>query len=134
MKRIGTVRIIGDQFKIDLSDEQAANLEYCIYAFIVGDEVLRIGSSKGKLGTRLRAWQSDVSSALSNRKFRTPASEAAIWRASLAEHGEGALFARAGTVAVTPVGEINLYLAEESVLIGRHQPRCCNDVKRHRRQ
>jgi hypothetical protein len=134
MKRIATVKIQDDRFIIDLTSPSVADIEKCIYAFVIGDEILRIGSSKGKLKTRLRAWQNDVSNALSNKSFRTPASEALIWKSSFEKHGLGQIFARAGTVVATPVGELNLYMLEESALIGRHEPRCCNDVARHRRQ
>jgi hypothetical protein len=133
LRPIASVHIRDDRFTIDVTDQSALDLERCIYAFVVGDEVLRIGSSKGRLKTRLRAWQNDVSNALCGKSYRTPQAEAAVWRQSLEKHKTGQLYARAGTVAVTPVGELNLYMVEESVLIGRHQPRCCNDVARHRR-
>jgi len=134
MMCIGAVRIVDGRFTVDLKDQRAGEFEKCIYAFVIGGEILRVGSSKGKLKTRLRAWQNDVSNALLERSFRTPAAEAAIWKAALEEHGSGLLFARAGTVAHTPVGEFNLYMLEESALIGRYSPRCCNDTARHRIQ
>jgi len=134
MKRIGFVHLNDARFNVTLTIPNAGEFERCIYAFVVGGEILRIGSSKGKLKTRLNAWQNDVSNALASRSFRTPASEAAIWKESLEKHGTGELFARAGTIATTPVGELNLYMLEEKVLIGRHEPRCCNDVRRHRSQ
>ena len=134
MQRIATVRIEGNKFIIDITDRSAESLEKCIYSFLVGDEILRIGSSRGKLKSRLRAWQNDVSNALTGKSFRTPPEEAAIWKSALAKHGTGQFFARSGTEVRTPVGTLNVFLDEESVLIGRHQPRCCNDVKHHARQ
>ena len=133
MQRIGTVQIVEDRFEIRLTDHSSRELERCIYAFMVGDEVLRIGSSKGKLGSRLRAWQNDVSNALNGDFRRTPQEEVAVWRSALMEHRRGEIYARVGTIASSPVGTFNLYLNEERALIERYKPRCCNDVGRSRR-
>jgi len=132
MRRIGNVRITDGRFSISLTDPIAADIQRCIYAYLVADEILRIGSSKGKLSLRLRAWQSDVSNALAGDYSRTPQREAEIWRSMLNEHGTGYIYARGGTLVTTPVGEFNLYQYEERTLIERHLPRCCNDMKRLR--
>jgi hypothetical protein len=129
MKRIGTVRIVEGRFTIALDDAHAADLERCIYAFLVGDEILRIGSSKGRLKLRFHAWQADVSNAFGGDFRRTPKGEADIWRSALTAHAIGYLYSRPGIVATTPVGDFNLYQYEERALIARHRPRCCNDVK-----
>jgi hypothetical protein len=132
MRRIGTVQIVDAKFTVALSEVAAGDLQRCIYAYLVGDEILRIGASKGKLKLRLKAWQADVSKALAGDYSRTPQREMEIWREMLSKHGTGDLYARVGTVATTPVGVFNLYQIEERELIKIHEPRCCNDVKRLR--
>jgi hypothetical protein len=55
MKRIGVVHLNDARFNVTLTIPNAGEFERCIYAFVVGGEILRIGSSKGKLKTRLNA-------------------------------------------------------------------------------
>lgn len=124
LTRIGTLKIVDDEFSIHISDEKLVNAGQCIYAFLVDDEIVRIGSSKAPLRTRLRAWQRDVSKALKGRKSPTPQSECEGWKEVLANKA-GEVFARRGSFVQTPVGEINAYLAEEAALINRHRPRFC---------
>ncbi len=130
LRPIGKVAIINDRFVIDLSDASANSLTCCIYAFLVGDEIVRIGSSKAMLGSRLRAWQRDVTAALQGVAWRTPASEAEGWRSRLIPGVRGVLWAREGTIIDTPIGQINAYLSEESALIGRHLPALNNSKHR----
>ncbi|MEL7446924.1 MAG: hypothetical protein AAGK02_14130, partial [Pseudomonadota bacterium] len=93
-----------------------------IYAFLIGDEIVRIGSSKAPLRARFRAWQNDVSRALAGDKSPTPFEQAVGFRSLLADN-PGAVFARPGTMVWSSIGEFNAYLAEEKTLIERHQPR-----------
>ncbi len=123
MKPVATVRITEKHFLIEILDNSIVDRGYCIYAFLVGDEIVRIGSSKGILKGRLRAWERDVSAALQGRKSATPANEAAAWNVLLKANETGTLYAREGTMVDTPVGRICAYLDEESTLIGRHLPR-----------
>ena len=132
LRPVGTVQILDGRFTISLSTPEAADFERCLYAFLVGNEIMRIGSSKGKLRLRIRAWEADVSHGLAGDYSRTRQSEAEIWRTTLLEYGTGHLYARLGTVVTTPVGEFNLYQIEERALIEKHKPRCCNDVTRIR--
>ncbi len=120
---VATVRIVDGHFKIEISDSDMLERDRCIYAFLVGNEIVRIGSSKAPLKVRLKAWERDVTNALQRRKSPTPTKEADQWDAMLKQHGSGMIFARPGTVVKTPVGEISTYLDEESVLIGKHKPR-----------
>lgn len=46
MQRVGAVQIVDGRFEIKLLDQNAGELERCIYAFLVGDEILRVGTSK----------------------------------------------------------------------------------------
>ena len=131
MRSIATVSL---PFVVEITDQEAATWTCAIYAFVIGDEICRIGSSKGPLGIRLRAWSRDLAARLSNmtneRKMATSAREAGEWRARLERNGPGLVLARKGTVVTTPVGTISTYLDEESVLIGRHLPPLNNSKHR----
>ena len=122
------------QFVVELTDRRAGLWTHVIYAFLIGEEICRIGSSKGPLGVRLRSWSRDLTARLSNmnapEKMATRAAEASQWRERLEQHGPGLVLARPGTTVTTPVGEISAYLDEESVLIGRHLPALNNSKHR----
>jgi hypothetical protein len=120
---VASVRILDKQFQILISNTAMVQRCRCIYAFLIGDEIVRIGSSKDKLGNRLRVWQRDVSKALQGRKSSTPLHEAEGWSDILRQHQSGLVFARPGTIVTTSIGEMSAYLDEESVLIERHRPR-----------
>jgi hypothetical protein len=124
MKPVARFRIAGNSFQIDITDPALALKERCIYAFLVEDEIFRVGSSKAKLAIRLGAWRRDVSAALQGRRSPTPQKEADGWREALSSD-EGTIFARPGALVKTPIGEISAYLDEECVLIARHRPRFC---------
>lgn len=119
---LGRVRIDRNDFIIEIVDPELASQTMCLYAFLVSDEIVRIGSSKAPLSSRMRSWQRDVSGALAGRRTSTPTSEAAGWR-SLLSSAEGSIFARRGTEVTTQVGTFNAYMAEESYLIGLYRPR-----------
>src|SRR4051794_32737462 len=61
---VALVRMDGRRFTIEILNDEIAQLEKCIYAFVVGENVLRIGSSKARLRSRLKTWERDVSAAL----------------------------------------------------------------------
>lgn len=124
LREIGTIAINQNQFLVSISDEAAVQQERSIYAFLVEDEIVRIGSSKAKLRVRLGEWRRGVSAALQGRKSSTPAKEVQGWRDAL-EGKVGRIYARAGTTITTPVGEISAYIAEEIALIERHKPKFC---------
>lgn len=119
---LATLKIVGDSFLVEVTNEDLASLTLCLYAFVVGDEIVRIGSSKAPLAARMRSWQRDVSGALAGKRTSTPATEAEVWRTLLTGR-EGSAYARQGTEVTTQVGTFNAYMAEESFLIGLHRPR-----------
>ena len=135
MQEIATVTLpCRNRFLVEINQANASAWTYSIYAFLIGDEICRIGSSKGLLGNRLRNWSRDLTARLqdmeSPSKMATTAVEATKWRARLEEHQSGWVFARPGTQVQTPVGVISAYLDEESVLIGRHRPALNNSMHR----
>jgi hypothetical protein len=101
---------------------EAADWERAIYAFVIGGEVKRIGSSKGKLGVRFKSWNRDVTATLCGKPKSTPPSEAEAWRDLLRRHGAGEVYARIATIVATPVDTFPAYMDEESVLLNRHRP------------
>lgn len=123
-----------EHFVVQMTEPDAGSWTCAIYAFLIGDEICRIGSSKGALGGRFRSWSRDLTARLGNmygpEKMATNATEAAQSRARLEQHGPGLVFARQGTMVFTPVGVISAYLDEESVLIGRHLPALNNSKHR----
>jgi hypothetical protein len=132
---VGTVEIVGDQFKIKITSAEITKQDCCIYAFTIGDEVLRVGSSKAPLRSRFKMWERDVSKALKGGKSSTSQAEAGDWRAALKD-GQGTIFARKGTLVSTPIDEICAYLSEESWLIGyfkkMNPPQCRLNHSSHR--
>ena len=123
LKQIARVFIEGNNFRINVTDDDAVELRGCIYAFAIDEEIVRVGSSSGRLTKRLSAWQRDVSRALAGEKSSTPLSEAERWRMALAPGTNGVVYARQATIVTTPVGAFTTHLDEERVLIARHRPR-----------
>ena len=113
---VARVRIADRKLIIEITDHETVKLDKCIYAFLIGDEVARVGSSKAPLGSRLKDYQRDITKALNGGRYRE---EAPLWNEKLTRAGSGTIFARQGTLVTTPVGEFRTYLDEESVLIGR---------------
>lgn len=124
-KKIASVRLVDNQFSISLSDATAGDWTCTIYAFTIDDEIVRIGSSKGKLRSRLSNWEKHVTASLNGDHRATPKEEAELWRSELATHGVGSVWAREGTRFSTRISEqpISGYQDEESELIARHMPR-----------
>lgn len=114
-------------FSIVINDEAIGNLEEALYAFLIDDEVVRIGSSLRPLRNRMREWGKDVSRRLqctdATKKMRTPWREAQAWQTLMADGKIALVFGRAGTLISTPAGkDFSAYLSEESHLIRKHLP------------
>ena len=125
LKPVARVHISGQTFVIDITDPEAVKHKKCIYAFLIGGKVVRVGSSKAPLDSRLKNYERHITHALKGEKSPAPASEAKKWRKSLPAGREGIIYARRGTEVTTPIGKFPAYLDEESVLIGelfREQP------------
>lgn len=122
MKPVATFHIDVDRFVMTVTDPDGAAISCGIYAFLIGNQIVRFGSSKAALSSRLRSWERDVSISLRGGKSSTPHDEARGWRELLPPNAVGTVFARVGTTITTPVGTFNAYMAEESYLIGHHLP------------
>ena len=115
-------------FSIQINLEDALAWEKCVYIFVFGEEIVRVGSSKGPLKKRMQQWGRDVTNALrkmddlDHKKTNTPEKEALIWRDLLEQYGQGEVYARQAATVTTPVGTFRAYMDEESILINRHKP------------
>lgn len=123
--KIATVEISGDTFQISLTNSAAGDWTCSIYAFVINNEIVRIGSSKGFLRDRMRSWERTVTASLNGRHKPTPKEEADLWKSELETHGAGSVWAREGTRFATAINPepISGYQDEESELIARHMPR-----------
>jgi hypothetical protein len=125
MEKVAEIRATAvNAFDIILSKAEARTWEKVVYAYVIGGKIMRIGSSKGRFGQRLRASIRHIGGRLQNpeSKSPTPGWEANEWKELLDAAGIGYVYARPGTPLSTPVGDFPAYLDEESILIGRHQP------------
>jgi hypothetical protein len=120
LKPVARFHIADKRLIIEITDNDAVQLDKCIYAFLIGDEIARIGSSKAPLKSRLKSYERDITNGLNGRKSPAPDWEIALWSEKLDRAGSGVIFAREGTIITTPVGTFPAYLDEESILIGRH--------------
>jgi len=119
--KVGTFFIKDLNFVVHLEEKYSSLLE-AIYIHTIDDEIVRVGSSKNKLKTRMKSWERDVSKSLKGQKSSTPLWEGEIWNKIL-KNKVGTFYAREGTVVTTPCGKMNSYLTEESYLIGKFFPK-----------
>ena len=112
-------------FNIVFLNEGAKTWEEVVYAFVINDEIVRIGSSKGNLEKRMRAWSNHVTKRMNGEKSSTTKTEAELWEEELKCFGGGTIWARKGTLFETPISkeQLRAYQDEESALIARHKPR-----------
>jgi hypothetical protein len=88
---VATARINDRRFIVEITDRETVELKKCIYAFLIGDEVARIGSSKAPLKMRLKSYERDLTGALNGGRY---AAEAPLWEAKLNRAGFATIFAR----------------------------------------
>ena len=119
LKPVARVHLADRELIIDITDPETVKLRKCVYAFLMGGEVVRIGSSKSPLENRLKDYTRDISNALKGKKSPAPDQEARKWKERLPAGSSGVIYARQGTMVKTPIGEFPAYLDEESILIGK---------------
>ena len=124
---VARVHIANRKLKIIIDDQEAVKEEKCIYAFLIGDEVVRVGSSKAPLEKRLKNYEKHITDALNGRKSPAPHEEAVKWKKILPDGISGDIYARPGTTVKTPLGRFRAYLDEESLLIGEMWKSTPND-------
>lgn len=103
--------------------QQFTKLSKCVYLFVIGDEIVRVGKRTDTLGSRIRDYQRDINKRLSGFNSPTKQPEADGWRDRLiAAKGEGVIWAKSGTIVTTSVGTFNAYTSEEESLISKYRP------------
>lgn len=115
----------GDIFQNDALPDDVAAWTHSIYAFVINDEIMRIGSSQGTLKARMKGWSDDVSAAFKGHYRPTTAEEASLWADELLTHGEGTIWARQGSLFRSTIADfaISGFREEEYHLIRKHSPR-----------
>jgi hypothetical protein len=109
-------------FAIDVQGDKGDLVEV-VYAFVFGDIIQRIGSSKSTFSSRMASFSKSVTRRWDgDENSDTPEGEAREWTRLLDVHGSGTVWARCGHVVQTPLGSINAYLAEENALLARWKP------------
>lgn len=134
MVRFATSTISSDGIVgMTILNQSIANVELGIYGWLIKDEIVRIGSSKGSLGGRAKFHQRWIELRLTgkcrlkdSKRLAKETADAKRWQAELAGGETADLWGRAGTVLQTSVGTLNLYLSEENALLERHKPRLNN--------
>lgn len=128
-KRIGRITSSESlKFSVDIDVSDALGWEKCVYIFMFNGEIMRVGSSKGALGKRMRQWSRDVTHAfhrlngINAPKSNTPDWEAKGWIELIQSYGGGEVYARRAATVTTPIGTFEAYMDEESILINRHKP------------
>jgi hypothetical protein len=123
MERVARFWLNENTLCIETDRPDIAALEKTVYAFVIDDQIVRIGSSKNPLSGRLQDSERDVSRGMrGDPQSPCPPAEAEKWRERLNRGQTGTVYARHGTLVETPVGSFPAYLDEESVLLGRHRP------------
>ena len=115
---VARFHIVDKELIIDITDPETVKLEKCIYAFLIGGETVRVGSSKAPLEERLKDYRRDITNALNGRKSPAPVQEATQWSKMLPAGVSGDIYARQGTTVTTPIKTFPAYMDEESILIG----------------
>ena len=129
-KKIGKFYIRNKKFIVEY-DQKHSTSEKMIYIHVIDNEIVRVGSSKNKFKYRMERWEKDITRLLNNKKHDSSVNEGDEW-VNLLNNRIGTLYGRRGSSINTPVGEINIYLSEESYLIGKHQPIMCKDRSRYK--
>ena len=115
---------------IEFTNDSIAQTPCGVYVWVIEGEIVRIGSSKEKLRSRIRGagrWLQHRLQGTAKTKDeirrQKELADALRWKKRLYKTGRHAeVWGRGGTIVRTPIGEINTYLAEENALLQRHKP------------
>jgi hypothetical protein len=105
------------QLVVEFTNPDAKEWRPALFAFRIGGEVVRIGSTKYTLEHRINTFENQISTALAGRFPGHIANpwEAFEWRSRLVTHGHGEFLARRGSPS------------ERKHLVNRYDPPLCND-------
>lgn len=138
MKLFGTFQIYSNgRTNLEIVDEDIAARPMGVYAWLIDDEIVRIGSSKAPMLKRVKSHSRWIELRLlgqckvtDKNKLAKQIEEAGRWRTALKDNNVAYVWGRSGTLIQTQIGEFNSYLAEESALLGRHLPKFNNSFHR----
>ncbi len=113
-----------------ITNSQIAQQVKGIYAWVYDEEIVRIGSSKDSLEKRILGhgrWiemrLQGITKVSNPERVQKELADAQRWRSLLENEGSKAtVWGRSGTIVTSPIGELNIYLAEENKLLERHKP------------
>jgi hypothetical protein len=109
----------GQKFAVTITHPDAGLWTEAVYAFVINNEIVRVGSSKGSLRSRMADWSHDVSNALKGNFGSTKAAERDLWREELTLFGSGMVWARRRMAFLSPVSDkpMSGYQGEETSMI-----------------
>jgi hypothetical protein len=104
--------------------KQAKKWTEVVYAQVIGDRIVRVGSSMGpfgkRFGTDADGW---LTGALRGTNPHAPKWEAPAWQKALQAHsGVAEIYAHEAPKFETKTGTHSIYLSEETDLLKRHCP------------
>lgn len=118
---------------VSFSNDEIASCGKAIYAWIIDDQIVRIGSSRASLRSRINGHSRWIEIRLlgtcklkNELRLGGQIEEARRWHEALMGNKVAVVWGRAGTVVETPTGALNCYLSEENSLLERHKPRFNN--------
>lgn len=118
-----TLGVDGRSIDVDLLPSPALMWTEVNYAWLspVAD-IIRIGTSKQRIGRRLAAYAKDINKRLLFDKGPTPLWEAEAWLQKLRECGLLAAYVHLPNEVETVAGPVRPYLDIERALIAKHRP------------
>jgi hypothetical protein len=122
MPEVGRFFLRNERFTIELYQPASGVMAEAIYAFVINDEIMRIGTAEESLNKRLKNWEQSVTGALRGGETQTPNCEAREWKRCLDAFGHGLIFARPADEVTTRVGTFRAMLDEERFLIDLFKP------------
>jgi len=131
MRPFAIMRLVnGNECQVEITDDNGADIERGIYAWVIGGQIARIGSNKNTLRSRTMGtgrWITmrlqKITKVSNPNRVKAEYEDAMRWKTMLDTNGLAAeTWGRVGTIVTTPVGDLNTYLAEENLLLERHKP------------
>jgi hypothetical protein len=130
MAKFGELRLAGNTLAVSFTDDRMAEVARGIYAWVIDRKIVRIGSSRAPLRNRTNDHAKWIERRLCGlakisdpKKLQGQLQDALRWKTAMETCGSYAeVWGRQGTVVDSPLGPINIYLAEENFLLERHRP------------
>ena len=130
LTKFAEMTIRNDAATVIVTNESVAAVSCAIYCWVIGEEIVRIGSSNQPLRSRVIGTGRWIEARLRGTaqisnplKLAKEIEDARRWADRLKEPNLIAeVYGRRGTIAATPLGDICLYLSEENWLLEKFRP------------